>query len=58
MLEDALKNLFPYKEISLKTGDTVEIEKCFYYIKEGQVAELLGIKFQKILNVPIMKFLD
>ena len=33
MLEDALKNLFPYKEISLKTGDTVQIEKCFYYIK-------------------------
>ena len=26
MLEDALKNLFPYKDISLKTGDTVNIE--------------------------------
>ena len=44
MLEDALKNLFPYKEISLKTGDTVQIEKCFYYIKEGQVAGTCGNK--------------
>ena len=44
MLEDALKNLFPYKDISLKTGDTVQIEKCFYYIKEGQVAGTFGNK--------------
>ena len=27
MLEDALKNMFPYKEISLKSGDTLQITK-------------------------------
>ena len=44
MLEDALKNMFPYKEISLKSGDTLQITKCFFFIKEGIVIGTFGNK--------------
>ena len=44
MLEDALKNMFPYKEISLKSGDTLQITKCFFFIKEGIVTGTFGNK--------------
>ena len=44
MLEDALKNMFPYKEIALKSGDTLQITKCFFYIKNGFVIGTFGNK--------------
>ena len=44
MLEDALKNMFPYKEISLKSGDTLQITNSFFYIKEGLVIGTFGNK--------------
>ena len=33
MLEDALKNLFPYKEISLKTDKRDNLEEIFFKSK-------------------------
>ena len=44
MLEDALKNMFPYKEITLKSGDTLQITNSFFYIKEGLVIGTFGNK--------------
>ena len=44
MLEGALKNMFPYKEISLKSGDTLQIANSFFYIKEGLVIGTFGNK--------------
>ena len=50
MLEDALKNLFPYKEISLKTGDTVQTEKCFY-VGSGALSKIVIFRGDLYANI-------
>ena len=44
MLENALKNMFPYKELSLSEGETLSINESFYFIQDGIVQGTFGNK--------------
>jgi len=44
MLEDALKNMFPYRELSLSIGDGLSINGKFYYVQEGVINGTFGNK--------------
>ena len=44
MLENALKNMFPYKELSLSEGEILSINESFYFIQDGIVQGTFGNK--------------